>query len=1017
MGGEVLPQAKDESEDGMSKRNTVKTPKPTGLSITRKGDEYTLHWKMAKKYDQGQILGWCLLYDNVGDNYKKITLKHPTKATSKAVTVSRSNYYPNNNHILKYIKFRIRGNTKSRIKGKDPTWSDWSYCQYQINMPARPGVWSSDNNTAMTRTFNWSVNAGGANVTTDVEYQSLLTTSGADGAQLAWNGGTGWKTGTGSTSGSIDITETITPDENTSYVRWVRFRSRGPRGASDWVYASFVYAYPPRANVYSASARNNSASGTDITVSFNAGVSRLHPCSTATVQYCFATPDANNAVPSGASWQDGFALNSYGGGNDTVNFSVDNQLADDQCLFVRVVTNYGGNTMNSAGRIAAYGALAAPTLTSVDIDTDTNKATVTATNNSTVSDSVLKIVLVINGQNYDLGEIAHGSTSATVQCPDLSSDSSYTFGVYASAGAMKSATTWKNGTVPKAPESVTVTATDTDGTVTVEWSWTWSNATGAIVSWSDHEDAWESTDQPKTYTVSSLNASRINVTDLDVGQKWYFRVRLTSGSGDSEIDGPWSDTVTIDLSSAPSAPTLVLSDDVVTVGGTFTASWGYVTTDGTSQSYAEICEYTAGDTPTYSDAIAHVTTAQSVAISVDDLTWEYGTHYLVCRVNSASGRQSEWSAPVPVVYAKPLSIGVTYSLEDVTVTNDEDETTTTVSALTTLPLTATITGAGDGGTTTVIIERAEDYHMERPDESTYDGYEGETIAVKAQTGEAEMSITADDLVGHLDDGAKYTITAIVRDTYGQTESVSQDFEVHWAHQAVIPSATVSIDTENMSATITPVLPDGALETDVCDIYRLSADAPELIVQGGTFGTAYVDPYPALGENGGHRVVLRTANDDYITADNIPAWYDMGEDEGDIISHSSVVIDFGGERVSLPYNIKLSNSWDKDFKQTKYLGGSVTGDWNPGIERSLTVTTDYFSVDDDVTEDLMRRLADYTGICHVRTPEGSSFAADVQVSESREYDATYPAYSLTISKVDPEGFDGMTLTEWQEITEE
>lgn len=45
----------------MAKRNTVKTPKPTGLSITRNEDNYTVSWKQAKKYNQGQILGWCLL--------------------------------------------------------------------------------------------------------------------------------------------------------------------------------------------------------------------------------------------------------------------------------------------------------------------------------------------------------------------------------------------------------------------------------------------------------------------------------------------------------------------------------------------------------------------------------------------------------------------------------------------------------------------------------------------------------------------------------------------------------------------------------------------------------------------------------------------------------------------------------------------------------------------------------------------------------------------------------------------
>ena len=60
---------------------------------------------------------------------------------------------------------------------------------------------------------------------------------------------------------------------------------------------------------------------------------------------------------------------------------------------------------------------------------------------------------------------------------------------------------------------------------------------------------------------------------------------------------------------------------------------------------------------------------------------------------------------------------------------------------------------------------------------------------------------------------------------------------------------------------------------------------------------------------------------------------------------------------------------------------------------------------------MRKLARYPGLCHVRTPEGSSFTADVQVSESLSFDSALANYSLTIQKVDMVGYDGMTLEEW------
>ena len=41
---------------------------------------------------------------------------------------------------------------------------------------------------------------------------------------------------------------------------------------------------------------------------------------------------------------------------------------------------------------------------------------------------------------------------------------------------------------------------------------------------------------------------------------------------------------------------------------------------------------------------------------------------------------------------------------------------------------------------TIVIERAEDYHMERPDETDFNGFEGETIYIFSQTGEAPVQV-------------------------------------------------------------------------------------------------------------------------------------------------------------------------------------------------------------------------------------------------------------------------------------
>jgi hypothetical protein len=134
-----------------------------------------------------------------------------------------------------------------------------------------------------------------------------------------------------------------------------------------------------------------------------------------------------------------------------------------------------------------------------------------------------------------------------------------------------------------------------------------------------------------------------------------------------------------------------------------------------------------------------------------------------------------------------------------------------------LPIAATVTGAGDNGITTAAIVRAEDYHIYRPDDSEIDGYAGEQIVAMSQVGEDQMTITYDDLVGHLDEGAKYIIRFTVQDEYGQTASTEYRFRVNWAHSAGIPTATVKADKYQRMVMITPTAPMNYATGDVCDI--------------------------------------------------------------------------------------------------------------------------------------------------------------------------------------------------------
>ena len=522
---------------------------------------------------------------------------------------------------------------------------------------------------------------------------------------------------------------------------------------------------------------------------------------------------------------------------------------------------------------------------------------------------------------------------------------------------------------------------------------------------------------------------------------WYFRVRFLNQSDDVTVYGPYCDVVPCLLAAAPQSPepaepypAVVAQEPTTTAGASLSLarkdwwvklSWNYTNTDGTTQRYAEIREVTvAWDSDLGENVItqvairAKVYTQHHLWFMPQKWGWSAGTngktYYVQIRVTSTAGLQSDWSAPIAITIAKPVSCSIANygTTQEGTAMYYDTVNGKQRLRLHWLPLWVKIDGAGAGDTTKLVIERAYDYSIVRPDESTFHGCEGETIVQMSHTGAAGFLINRDDLIGTLDDYAWYRVIATVEDDCGQSKTVRQTFQVRWNHQPVVPNGTVTMDGD--TALIAPTAPSGAnvQEGDVVDIYRISADRPQLIVQGGTFGETYRDPYPAIGVMGGHRIVYRSKYGDYFTAASKVAWKDLRRADGDYFESNEAIIDFDRYSVRFNYNLDTASQWSKDFQETTYLGGAVQGDWNPAVKRRTTVNTITIPMFDYTQLRNMRRLATFPGICHVRTPDGSSFAADVQVQESRSHarGGVVAEFTLTITRVDPQELDGELVEE-------
>ena len=566
---------------------------------------------------------------------------------------------------------------------------------------------------------------------------------------------------------------------------------------------------------------------------------------------------------------------------------------------------------------------------------------------------------------------------------------------------------WSDGgeTKPSAPKGISVCKAMSETSVYLEWDEV-ATATSYDIEYATKREYFDESNA--TSTVSSTKAS-YTLTGLESGQEYFFRVRASNNSGDSE----WTGLKSVIVGAAPAAPTTWSSTTTAIVGETLNLYWVHNSEDGSSQTYAEL-ELTINgvtSTTTIKNSTEENEKDKVSVYPIDTSVYAEGTQILWrVRTRGILAEYGDWSIQRKVdVYATPtLSLSLT------------DPSGATIEQLTAFPIRVSAT-AGPNTQTPI------GYHLEVIAQEAYETVDhignvkmvskGETVCSKYYDINTALSVDLGPSDLDLENNISYSVVCTVSMNSGLTAIDSANFSVAWAEEEYAPNAEIGIDNNTYTAMIRPYCEDmngKPIVGVLLSVYRREYDGSftEIAKDLENVKNAYItDPHPAL-DYARYRIVAMSQATGTISYYDVPGYpvggiaiilqwdetwsnFDVGTDESIELNE----VPWTGSMLKLPYNIDVSNSNKPDVELVEYIGRS-----NPisyyGTQRGETAT---WSVDIDKTDVdtlyALRRLSKWMGDVYVREPSGSGYWAQVTVSFKRQHLKTVIPVTLEIARVE------------------
>lgn len=666
-----------------------------------------------------------------------------------------------------------------------------------------------------------------------------------------------------------------------------------------------------------------------------------------------------------------------------------------------------------------------------------------------------------NVSTFKTGKAKVAKNYASYSC-SVSAGSEYK--VRARAWKNKLSSDWSdyssnNGTAPSKPASIIYVKALSETAVQLKWEKV-TNATGCEVEYTTDKRYFDSSNDVKS--ISTVSKEYAEVTGLETGKTWFFRVRAVNEKGKSS----WSEVVNITIGKAPSAPTTWSSTTTAIIGEEVYLYWVHNAEDGSSQVTAELEITKAGvtnvQTITNSTAEDEKDKVSVYTLSTSDFIDGVEVQWRV-RTAGITGEYGDWSVTRTINVYAPATI-------ELEVTNKDGQP---LNVLESFPLYVRALG---GPSSQLPIG----YHVSIVANESYESVdqignvkivsEGDEIysAYYDIMDELVLEISAHSV--DLENNVNYSLTCTVSMDTGLTAEDTVQFDVSWEDKLYTPNAEIAYDKDTYAVHIRPYCDHYPLEyyqvnfndatgtytrtttklsplegTSVDDAFTpeddivyygnstyfcvVQSETP-VLVEGitlsvyrreydGTFveigtdlintkNTFVTDPHPAL-DFARYRVIAIDDATGAVSFADLPG-YPIGETAAIIqwdekwTSFDSTNEDelesppWSGSLLRLPYNIDVSDSNKPDTTLVEYVGRNHPVSYY-GTQLG---TTSSWSMDIDKkdidTLYTLRRLSRWMGDVYVREPSGSGYWANITVSFSQTHCELVIPVKLEINRV-------------------